>query len=29
MAPAKVARSGNSLSLRPPLGEATVIEVLR
>lgn len=29
MAPAKVVRSGNSLSLRPPLGEATVIEVLR
>ena len=29
MAPAKVVRSGNSLSLMPPLGEATVIEVLR
>jgi L-ascorbate metabolism protein UlaG (beta-lactamase superfamily) len=29
MAPSKVVRSGNSLSLRPPLGEATVIEVLR
>ena len=29
MAPAKVVRSGSSISLSPPLGEATVIEVLR